>query len=83
MREEFKQTPVEIISMQEYLNRRKEKRKNKEGEGKVLTNYEWNVMIQSLPPGLRSSVISSIVLSSISSSPLTSIRIAWKVLFAG
>ena len=46
MREEFKQTPVEIISMQEYLNRRKEKRKNKEGEGKVLTNYEWNVMIQ-------------------------------------
>ena len=46
MVEEFEQTQIEIISMQEYLNRRKEKRKNKEGEGKVLTNFEWNVMIQ-------------------------------------
>ena len=46
MTEQFQQTPIEIITLQEYLNRRKEKRKNKEGEGKVLTNFEHDVMIQ-------------------------------------
>jgi hypothetical protein len=46
MIEEFKRTKIEILTIQEYLNRRKEERKNKEGEGKVLTYFEHNVMIQ-------------------------------------
>ena len=46
MREEFKREKMEVVSIQEYLNRRKEERKNKEGEGKVLTYFEHNVMIQ-------------------------------------
>ncbi len=46
MREEFKREKIEVITIQEYLNRRKEKRKNEEREVKVLTNFEWNVMIQ-------------------------------------
>ena len=36
---------VEIMTLQEYLNRRKEKRKKEEREVKVLTNFERNVMI--------------------------------------
>ena len=46
MREEFKREKMEVVSIQEYLNRRKEKRKNEEGEVKVLTIFEHNVMIQ-------------------------------------
>ena len=45
MKEELMQNPVEIMTLQEYLNRRKEKRKNKEREVKLLTNFERNVMI--------------------------------------
>ena len=43
--EEFVKKQVEILTIQEYLNKRKEERKNEEGKGKVLTNFEWNVMI--------------------------------------
>ena len=46
MREEFEQKRMEVMTIQEYLNRRKEKRKNKEREVKVLTYFEHNVMIQ-------------------------------------
>ena len=46
MIEEFKRTKIEILTIQEYLNRRKEKRKNEEREVKVLTIFEHNVMIQ-------------------------------------
>ncbi len=46
MTEELKQVKIEIMTIQEYLNRRKEKRKNEEGEVRVLTNFEHNVMIQ-------------------------------------
>ncbi len=37
---------LEVLSIWEYLEKRKEKRKKEEGEGNVLTKIEWNVMIQ-------------------------------------
>ena len=46
MREEFKREKIEVVSIQEYLNRRKEKRKIEDREVKVLTIFEHNVMIQ-------------------------------------
>ena len=46
MGEEIKQHKMEIMTIQEYLNRRKEKRKNEERDVKVLTNFKQNVMIQ-------------------------------------
>ncbi len=36
----------EVLSMQEYLNRRKNNRKKEEEKWKLLTKIEWNVMIQ-------------------------------------
>lgn len=35
----------EVMTIQEYLNRRKQQQKNKEQNLKVLTKFEWNVMI--------------------------------------
>jgi len=46
MIEELEKVKIEIMTIQEYLNRRKEKRKSQEGESKVLTIFEHNVMIQ-------------------------------------
>ena len=49
----------------------------------IPSSSEWNVIIAILPPGLSLFIPSSIVLFNILSSELTSILIAWKVLFAG
>ncbi len=46
MIEELEKVKIEIMTIQEYLNKRKEKRKSQEGESKVLTIFEHNVMIQ-------------------------------------
>ena len=46
MTEEFTCEQMDVITIQEYLNRRKEKRKKEEREVKVLTYFEHNVMIQ-------------------------------------
>ena len=49
----------------------------------ILSSKEWKVMMQSLPSSSRASIILSMESSSTSSSLFSSIRIAWKVLFAG
>ena len=36
----------EVLTMQEYLNRRKNNRKKEEEKWKLLTKIEWNFMIQ-------------------------------------
>jgi len=42
---EKKEYKKEILTIQEYLDRRKQGRKNEERRCKVLTNFERNVMI--------------------------------------
>lgn len=37
---------MEVLSIQEYLKKRQDKRKKEEGEWKVLTKIGWNVIIQ-------------------------------------
>ena len=49
----------------------------------ILSSSEWKVIMQSLPPGRRTSQNSSTAFFSCSSSPFTSILIAWNVRFAG
>ena len=49
----------------------------------IRSSSEWNVMMHSLPPGFNKSIIASNEFFSTSSSWFNSIRIAWKVLFAG
>lgn len=46
MKEEMKQHKMEIMTIQEYLNRKREERKKQERDVKVLTIFEHNVMIQ-------------------------------------
>ena len=49
----------------------------------ILSSKEWNEITASLPPDTRFAVAESINGLIASSSPLTSILIAWKVLLAG
>ena len=49
----------------------------------ILSSNEWKVIIQTLPPSFIIETASSIILVITPSSLLTSILIAWKVLFAG
>ncbi len=49
----------------------------------IRSSSEWNVMTQILPPGERRPTIISRLFSSASSSPFSSIRIAWNVRFSG
>ena len=49
----------------------------------TITSNEWKVMMQSLPPGFSLSIIAPIESLSTSSSLLSSILIAWNVLFEG
>lgn len=46
MNKAAEQKQKEVLTMQEYLNRRKSKRKKEEENWKLLTKIEWNVMIQ-------------------------------------
>ena len=46
MKEEMKQHKMVIMTIQEYLNRKREERKKQERDVKVLTIFEHNVMIQ-------------------------------------
>lgn len=49
----------------------------------IRSSSEWKVITQSLPPGASTSQNASTAFSSCPSSSLTSMRIAWKVRFAG
>ena len=49
----------------------------------ILSSREWKEITAIRPPGQRLCAAASIVGLIESSSPLTSMRIAWKVLFAG
>ena len=43
---EQNQKPNEVITLQEYLEKRKVKREKEQRSCKVLTKFGWNVMIQ-------------------------------------
>ena len=45
MDKEKAKKPNEVLTMQEYLEKRKVKRKREERNYKVLTKFGWNVMI--------------------------------------
>ena len=49
----------------------------------MRSSNEWKVMMQSLPPGFKISLMPFRLSSNIVSSRLTSILNAWKVLFPG
>ena len=49
----------------------------------MRSSREWKVMIASLPPGFSRSIASSKTRSTLPSSSLTAIRMAWKLRFAG
>ena len=49
----------------------------------ILSSSEWKVIIHNLPFGFKLSIQSLTVFSNGFNSSLTSILIAWKVLFAG
>ena len=46
MIDEKKRKPNEVLTLQEYIEKRKGKRKKEEGSCKVLTKIGWNVIIQ-------------------------------------
>lgn len=46
MEKSINSKPKEVLTLQEYIDKRKGKRKKEERDHKVLTKMGWNVMIQ-------------------------------------